>query len=534
MKRVSPLSTLPIATIALTDAADGTQTLGTLGLTFCPGKSDPMVSSQLSPRDLASDLSSIRAWGATALVTLLDADEFDLLNVPRLGDMAEAAGLDWYHLPIPDMAPPGWQFERRWIYAGIRLRRLLRRGGRVVIHCRVGLGRSGTIAARLMVELGMTPDVAITQVRKARPGAIQTSEQERHVHACRPAPTAHDEVVSRRLACLLGGALGDGFGYVVEFDSLANIRKMYGNTGLRNPHFYQGELIVSDDTQMSLFTLEGLTRAMLNDDPNDQTLVEQVRLSYLDWLTTQNPRAQESHLASRLLRHAVLHAQRAPGKTCINALNQGATGTPERPINNSKGCGGIMRAGVAGLMPNMTSARAFRIGTRIAALTHGHPSGYLSAGLMAATVRSLLEDLPLQAALIQAGGLARAWSGHEETLGLLHTALDLTARPFPGVLPEALGQGWVGEQALAIAVYAASRSQSLQEVLAIAANHSGDSDSTASLAGQLFGAQYGLESLPHAWIRRLDVLDATLDLLDWGLPLWKRAVCQVPDYSSPA
>jgi ADP-ribosylglycohydrolase len=105
---------------------------------------------------------------------------------------------------------------------------------------------------------------------------------------------------------------------------------------------------------------------------------------------------------------------------------------------------------------------------------------------------------------------------------LLRTALELSVRPFAGSLPPELGQGWVGEQALAIAVYAASLSQSFQEVIVIAANHSGDSDSTASLAGQLFGAQHGLEALPHAWIRRLDVLDAVLDLVDWSQPLWKR------------
>ncbi len=141
---------------------------------------------------------------------------------------------------------------------------------------------------------------------------------------------------------------------------------------------------------------------------------------------------------------------------------------------------------------------------------------------MAAAVRGVLEQLPLQMALIQAGKMARAWAGHEETLTLLNTALDLAARPFNGALPEELGQGWVGEQALAIAVYAASRSLSFQEVMVIAANHSGDSDSTASLAGQLFGAQHGLESLPHAWIRRLDTLDAALDLAHWSQPLWKR------------
>jgi len=523
----APMHALPIATIPLGGG------LGTLGVTFCPGKSDPMSSDGLWSRDLAADLGSLRTWGAQVMVTLLEKDEFDLLHVPRLGEMAESAGLDWYHLPIPDMAAPGWQFERRWVYAGVRLRRLLRRGGKVVIHCRVGLGRSGTIAARLMAELGIPPAEAISQVRKARPGAIHTNEQEKHVESVRHIPAVYDETVSRRLACMLGGAVGDGFGYAVEFDSLANIRKMHGPNGIREPYFHQGELVVSDDTQMSLFTLEGLTRAMLNGEPDDQTLVEHVRLSYLDWLATQEPRAAGSNQSSRLLKHAAMHVQRAPGKTCLSALHLGGNGTPESPINNSKGCGGVMRAGVIGLMPSMTAARAFRLGSRIAALTHGHPSGYLSAGMMAASVRGLIEGLPPYAALTQAADLARAWTGHEEALSLLQTALELTVRPFNGALPEVLGQGWVGEQALAIAVYAANRSQSLREVLAIAANHSGDSDSTASLAGQLFGAQHGLESLPHAWIRRLDILDASLDLVDWGLPMWKRGMRAVPDYGQP-
>ncbi len=522
----APPSPLPIATIPLAFGKDG---MGVLGVTFCPGKSDPMASDGFMSRDLPIDLGSVRAWGAQALVTLLSDDEFDLLNVRSLGETAESAGLDWYHLPIPDMAAPGWQFERRWVYAGVRLRRLLRRGGKVVIHCRVGLGRSGTVAARLMAELGVPPSEAISQVRKARPGAIQTSEQEHHVQAVRRIPPAQDETVARRLACLLGGALGDGFGYAVEFDSLANIHKLHGPGGLREPYFRGGELVVSDDTQMSLFTLEGLTRAMLDGDPSDPVLVEQVRLAYLDWLATQDPRAQGSNQSSRLLKHAAMHAQRAPGKTSLSALSQGASGTPERPINNSKGSGGIMRVGIVGVMPNMPPARAFRIGARIAALTHGHPSGYLSAGLMAASVRGLLEDLPLHLALMQAASLAREWPGHEEALDQLHSAIDLTVQPFTGTLPEALGQGWVGEQALAIAVYAASRSQSFQEVMTIAANHGGDSDSTASLAGELFGAQHGLEALPHAWIRRLDVLDAALDLADWSLPLWKRTMRALPE-----
>lgn len=519
MNTPSPLPALPIATLNVPAALGGQ---GTLGVTFCPGKSDPLSSGSLWQRDLPTDLGSVRAWGAQALVTLLEDHEFDLLNVRELGEMAESAGLDWYHLPIPDMDAPGWQFERRWLYAGVRLRRFLRRGGKVVIHCRVGIGRSGTIAARLLIELGLPVAEAISLVRKARPGAIHTSEQEQHLATIRPISAAQDEVVSRRLACLLGGALGDSFGYAVEFESLSNIHKLHGPNGLREPYFYQGELVVSDDTQMSLFTLEGLTRAMLSNDPQDQAMIDETWLAYQDWLATQTPHSRGSNQASRLLRHAAMHVQRAPGKTCMSAVSQGIAGTPEKPVNDSKGCGGVMRTGVIGLMPNMTPARSFRIGMRIAALTHGHPSGYLSAGIMAAMVRGLLEGGSTHAALVHAESFAQAWPGHEEVLALLRTAQNLSVQPFTGSLPEELGRGWVGEQALAIAVYAASRSSAFREVMAIAANHSGDSDSTASLAGQLFGAQHGLEALPHEWIRRLDVLDAALDLIDWAMPLWKR------------
>ncbi|MBP8902453.1 MAG: ADP-ribosylglycohydrolase family protein, partial [Thiobacillaceae bacterium] len=281
MTRSSTTHPLHIAPVSLPDGA------GVLGITFCPGKCDLDAHDGPWSRDLPLDLGAIRAWGANALVTLLEGHEFDLLHVHRLGDMAEAASLEWHHLPIPDMGEPGWHYERRWIYSGARLRRLLRRGGRVVVHCRAGLGRAGTIAARLLVELGMPPAEAISQVRKARPGAIQTPEQEHHVHAARRVSASQDETVSRRLACLLGGALGDAFGYPIAFENLASIQKRHGPAGLREPEFNKNQLLVSDDTQMTLFTLEGLTRAMQANTLAEQDLIEQVRLSYLDWLESQ-------------------------------------------------------------------------------------------------------------------------------------------------------------------------------------------------------------------------------------------------------
>ena len=509
----TPAPTLEIATLPVPGGK------GVLGITHCPGRCEPSWVTDSKRRELNEDLSAIRAWGATVLVTLIEEREFELLQVNQLGEMAEAMGLEWHHLPIPDMDVPDWHFDRRWVYSGLRLRRLLRQGGRVVLHCRAGLGRAGTIAAHLLLELGVPSAEAISLVRKVRKGAIQTPAQEEHVTRVSRIPPEADEAMARRLACLLGGALGDAFGYAVEFEKLDVIRKKYGPAGLRAPQYEHGRLVVSDDTQMTLFTLEGLVRAHQLGDTSDGELIRHIRLSYLDWLETQS-RKSGGGGASRLMKHAALHVRRDPGKTCQTALGAGATGSPEKPINDSKGCGGVMRVAPVALLPGMDAHRAFTLGMHSAALTHGHPSGYLPAGLLAALLCLALDGVSPAAAAQQARELALSHPGHEEMVARLDMTLEAMRHPHLGQLPPSLGQGWVGEEALAIGLYAAARSLDFQTVVAIAANHDGDSDSTAAIAGQIFGAQYGLEALPHAWIRRLDVLDALCDVLDWGKQIW--------------
>lgn len=516
MLKTSATHPLRIAELPLPEGA------GAIGVTFCPGKHDPQAHDGAWSRDLPIDLGAIRAWGANALVTLLVDEEFEQLGVRGLGDMAESAGLEWHHLPIPDMQPPGWQFERRWLYSGTRLRRLLRRGGRVVLHCRAGLGRAGTVAARLLVELGVPPAEAIARVREVRKGAIQTHAQERHVQGGRRISVSEDARVGHRLACLLGGALGDAFGYAVEFDSLAAIQARHGPSGLREPVLERGQLLVSDDTQMTLFTLEGLARArQTGGSEHDQ--VESMRQSYFDWLDSQGEAAPDRSHATRLLRHAALHVRRAPGNTCLTALKMGGHGTPQRPINDSKGSGGVMRMAPAGLLAGIDRAYAFRLGVRGAALTHGHAGGYLPAGVLSATLHGLLHGQSLQEALLAAMLELRAWPGHEAVQDLLHGALRAAVLAGGGQPPPNLGSGWVGDEALAIAIYAAARTRDFREALAIAANHDGDSDTTASLAGQICAAREGPEALPQSWVRRLDVLDAICDVADWSLPLWRRS-----------
>ena len=151
---------------------------GTIGVTFAPGKTDAHGRTGPWARDLAADLDAVAAWGAGTVVTLLEPEELRQLSIPRLGAEIERRGMEWIHAPIPDRNTPGPAFEAGWPDLGRRLRARLDGGGKVMIHCRGGLGRAGMIAARLLAETGVDPDVAITRVRAVRPGAIETDAQE--------------------------------------------------------------------------------------------------------------------------------------------------------------------------------------------------------------------------------------------------------------------------------------------------------------------------------------------------------------------
>lgn len=479
-----------------------TAEVGRIGLTFCPGKKQLYAASGSWDRDLRLDLDVVENWGASALVCLLGSAELTYLQVDALPAEARSRGLDWFHLPIADGSVPDRMFESTWTYAGERLREMLERGESIVIFCKGGLGRTGTIAARLLVELGEQPESAIEQVRAARPNAIENDEQEEHVRSIQPVSNA---MYRRRvLGCLLGGAVGDAFGYEVEFDRLEEIRGEHGPDGLQEPVLNKGKLVVSDDTQMTLFTLEGLLDAVDEDVP---TIVEHTRLAYLDWLVTQSGAVPGHEIVGTLGVEPVLCVQRAPGNTCISALVSGGHGTPERPANDRKGCGGVMRVAPIGLIERFDSAAAFEVAARAAAITHTHPTGYLAAGHMAATVRELVGGLPIAESAENGLRLLEAWDGEDETVDAVRSALTLSVkRPashFEAVA--SLGHGWVAEEALAIGLHAALVGSDFPDVLRIAANHDGDSDSTASIAAQLYGAEHGFSTLPHEWVSALDV-----------------------------
>jgi ADP-ribosylglycohydrolase len=315
------------------------------------------------------------------------------------------------------------------------------------------------------------------------------------------------ESTDRAVGCLVAGAIGDALGAPIEFHSLDRIRAEHGPAGLTGfVPAYGRRGAITDDTQMTLFT----TEALIGRAPADRP--DALRAAYLRWLGTQDG-SPAGDSASGLLAFAELHSLRAPGNTCLSALRatrDGARGSVAEPINDSKGCGGVMRAAPAGLV-SKDPDEAFELGCDLAAITHGHPSGYLPAGVLAAAVHLLLQGESLDTAIGRGVGLVHDRPGGQETTRALGDALGLAkaGRPTPEQL-EGLGGGWIGEEALAIAVAAALTADDLADGLLLAVNHSGDSDSTGSLCGNLLGARDGLAAVPKPWLDELELRDVVV------------------------
>jgi len=160
---------------------------GRIAVSSCPGMIQWTGFSGFPKRDLAADIETVSAWGASIWVNLLTAEEMEFLGVAGMrGAVGNSGkGIRYYNLPIVDNDIPDRDFERSWASAGKEIREALRNGGKVFIHCRGGLGRSGTVAARLLIELGMEHGKAIRRVREARPGAVENPLQESYVRSIR-------------------------------------------------------------------------------------------------------------------------------------------------------------------------------------------------------------------------------------------------------------------------------------------------------------------------------------------------------------
>jgi len=340
----------------------------------------------------------------------------------------------------------------------------------------------------------------------------------------RPKPTPSRR--RRWRGCIVGGATGDALGAPVEFMALDEIRATLGPGGVHGYSQAFGRYgAITDDTQMTLFTAEGLLRAyacIATTGSADVPAI--VGHAYLRWLHTQREQATSvPDLDGWLLKEKALFASRVPGVTVVDALRQ-RTSFGERPRNTSKGCGGAMRIAPVGLWcarldEGMSKERvgkhALELGADIAALTHGHPTGQLAAGYVAALVALLALDVPLQEALDRAASLLVKRPGHAETMAAIEHARKLAAAGEPRAEYVArLGEGWTAEEAVAIAVYCLLAAPDFDAGVRLAVNHDGDSDSTGAIAGNLLGVHYGIEAVPTRLTNGLELLDALAVMAD--------------------
>jgi ADP-ribosylglycohydrolase len=320
---------------------------------------------------------------------------------------------------------------------------------------------------------------------------------------------------ARVRGCLLGGAVGDAHGYPIEFASLDRIRASHGRHGVTGyvPGAHGALGLISDDTQMTLFTVEALITAHAREREKGiggaWSLL--LRHAYERWLETQSKPAPGDNATDGLIAEPWLYARRAPGNACLSGVAQMYAPDPwleldgkPGPVNpDSKGCGTVMRSAPFGLV-NRADA-AFAMAARGAQITHGHPTGYYAAGALAAIVAHLVDGESLEGAVLRALRLLERHPAHEETSAALRGALDLAAEGSPTAEKiESLGAGWVAEEALAIGVYSALVASDVKAALLLAVNHSGDSDSTGSICGNLLGARYGDHGLPHSWVQQVE------------------------------
>ncbi len=310
--------------------------------------------------------------------------------------------------------------------------------------------------------------------------------------------------------CLVGGAVGDALGWPVEFMTVGEITRRYGERGIQDLVLVPtGKAQITDDTQMTLFTAEGILRAETRGSTRGICHPPSVVFhAYQRWLLTQTGRRVDGYdwvYDGWLLNIRELHARRAPGNSCLSALSSGRHGSITEPINNSKGCGGVMRVAPAGLF--YRKEQAFTMATEFAALTHGHPSGYLAAGALAFMIAAIIEGEDLKTALKKTLNELETQPGHEECTQSLEQALQLAESDLPDAEAiRQLGEGWVGEEALAISVFCALKYQcDFRKALIAAVNHDGDSDSTGAITGNILGAYLGLSAIPEEWIEQVEL-----------------------------
>lgn len=449
---------------------------GAIGITFCPGKKQNSAYSGIWDRDLSLDLDLIRDWGAAAVVTLVEDHELVSLNVPSLGAEVRARHMRWHHLPIPYVTPPDAGFEQQWLESGEELRSMLRHGFNVLVHCKGGLGRAGTVAARLLVELGVAQEHAVEKVRRVRPGAIETPAQLHHAFGSafvtEPMPDTSDAAIKdRAIGALLGLAIGDAVGTTLEFsvrDNLPPLTDMIGGGPFK---LMSGQW--TDDTSMSLALADSL---IVHEDFNARDLM----MRFVKWYE-EGAYSCTGHCFDI-------------GITTRQALMRFKTSRDPMAGSSdprSAGNGSLMRLAPIAIRYFEDRAKLKDAAARQSWTTHAAPEAV---------------DACIAYAELMADGISGARKSE-----------ILARRQFDGesAITNILAGSWRGKGRAAIkssgyvvhsleaAIWSTGRTAKFEDAVLLSANLGDDADTTAAITGQLAGAIYGQASLPSHWLKRL-------------------------------
>lgn len=338
-----------------------------------------------------------------------------------------------------------------------------------------------------------------------------------------PRRTPREEMLNRYRGCLLGGAAGDALGYPVEFMREKEIWGEYGQEGIQTLKQAGTPALISDDTQMTLFAANAIVYANQQGKPLDECL----RLAYQEWLGTQGETQYmkaPDNPSMWIYRVQRLHARRAPGNTCLNAIRAWHSGAVTKATNNSKGCGTVMRAAPFGLAVSAAQCRGdgslavHKMAVCDAALTHGHRLAWASSSILAQIIYCIVQQHPQRGYRLEDVISHVGFPGDETAHKLLNRAVKLALDPAVSNLDgiHALGEGWVAEEALAIAVFCAVRYQNdFAAALRAAVNHNGDSDSTGAICGNILGAWLGREAVESAFdLNALELRDLIEKMAD--------------------
>ncbi|WP_217171405.1 ADP-ribosylglycohydrolase family protein [Streptomyces sp. AC512_CC834] len=344
---------------------------------------------------------------------------------------------------------------------------------------------------------------------------------------------------SRVRGTLLGVAVGDALGAPVDGLDLDGIREAHGAEGLTDlASAYGRRGAVTHLTQLTLFSVDGLIRAQVRRDTGAWHPPTDLHRAYRRWVATQRDWGPDLRRKDDgwLAHEEWLYVRRDAPRTLLLGLGDETMGTPEAPKNPGEyGPEAAARSAPFGLLVGWEPQLVAQLAVECAAQTHGHPTGYLTAGAYAVIVHGLARGESLDAAVQRALALLAARPGHEPVADALQHALGSVRQglPTPARVTELIGAG-TAEGLVAAAVYCALVGEDVRHGLRLAVNHGGPSAATGALTGGLLGALHGETALPPAWLAELEGRPTLLELADdFAMEMTQGPALHGPAGSSP-